>query len=214
MPYRPLNRCSNCNYSWHPRGKNVSLRCPNCGGVDVASSGSGFATFFNSLSPRAFALLTVSLTGSCLAFACCGGVMQMLGITPKFKRAPGPPSTAGRRCGRTPARPGRAATRSPPRTPRRTRRRSARLRESPQRDPGGDAHAPQPGLAERGNHTGCDVRFWRAAAVRLPVCFNQPATLRLPLAHTKNEGAPNPARQPRCRSSRRKHDPMPPSAER
>lgn len=28
---RPQNFCQACGYHWYPRGKNVSLRCPNCG---------------------------------------------------------------------------------------------------------------------------------------------------------------------------------------
>lgn len=32
---RPQNRCSQCGYTWHPRGKNLSLRCPKCGHKDV-----------------------------------------------------------------------------------------------------------------------------------------------------------------------------------
>ena len=33
--YRPQNRCKGCHYTWHPRGKDRSLRCPNCGSSDV-----------------------------------------------------------------------------------------------------------------------------------------------------------------------------------
>jgi hypothetical protein len=32
---RPLNRCSACRYTFYPRGKDVSLRCPRCAGGDV-----------------------------------------------------------------------------------------------------------------------------------------------------------------------------------
>lgn len=32
---RPQNRCKQCGYTWYPRGKSVSLRCPNCGSQDV-----------------------------------------------------------------------------------------------------------------------------------------------------------------------------------
>lgn len=32
---RPHNRCSQCSYTWYPRGKNISLRCPSCGSTDV-----------------------------------------------------------------------------------------------------------------------------------------------------------------------------------
>ena len=33
--YRPKNECHRCGYTWHPRGKNRSLRCPSCGGRNV-----------------------------------------------------------------------------------------------------------------------------------------------------------------------------------
>ncbi len=32
---RPLNVCGHCKYSWYPRGKNLSIQCPNCGSRDV-----------------------------------------------------------------------------------------------------------------------------------------------------------------------------------
>lgn len=35
MTYRPKNECHRCNYTWHPRGKNRSLKCPNCGCRDI-----------------------------------------------------------------------------------------------------------------------------------------------------------------------------------
>ena len=28
--YRPKNECDRCGYTWHPRGKDRSLRCPSC----------------------------------------------------------------------------------------------------------------------------------------------------------------------------------------
>lgn len=28
---RPQNRCSECGYTWYPRGKNLSRWCPYCG---------------------------------------------------------------------------------------------------------------------------------------------------------------------------------------
>jgi len=27
---RPLNKCKACGYTWHPRGKDVSHKCPKC----------------------------------------------------------------------------------------------------------------------------------------------------------------------------------------
>lgn len=32
---RPQNRCSTCKYTWHPRGKEKSLRCPKCGAETI-----------------------------------------------------------------------------------------------------------------------------------------------------------------------------------
>lgn len=34
-PKRPLNRCWECGHTWHPRGKDLSLRCPACGYADA-----------------------------------------------------------------------------------------------------------------------------------------------------------------------------------
>lgn len=35
---RPLNECKDCKHTWHPRGHNLSRRCPNCGSRAVAIS--------------------------------------------------------------------------------------------------------------------------------------------------------------------------------
>ena len=31
----PKNKCSACSYTWYPRGKALSLKCPSCGSADV-----------------------------------------------------------------------------------------------------------------------------------------------------------------------------------
>lgn len=31
----PKNKCATCSYSWYPRGKARSLRCPSCSSTDV-----------------------------------------------------------------------------------------------------------------------------------------------------------------------------------
>ena len=33
---RPQNICKNCGYTWYPRGKSISLYCPNCGSHDTS----------------------------------------------------------------------------------------------------------------------------------------------------------------------------------
>ena len=35
MTFRPKNECDRCGYTWHPRGKDRSLKCPHCGGRDI-----------------------------------------------------------------------------------------------------------------------------------------------------------------------------------
>jgi predicted RNA-binding Zn-ribbon protein involved in translation (DUF1610 family) len=36
-PLRPQNVCKECNYTWYPRGKNVSLQCPNCDSYETTT---------------------------------------------------------------------------------------------------------------------------------------------------------------------------------
>jgi hypothetical protein len=33
---RPQNRCEGCGYTWYPRGKDLSARCPDCGSTRTA----------------------------------------------------------------------------------------------------------------------------------------------------------------------------------
>ncbi len=40
---RLQNRCKACNYTWYPKGKNLSNKCPNCGSPDVTYAGTGCA---------------------------------------------------------------------------------------------------------------------------------------------------------------------------
>lgn len=41
MTKRPQNVCKNCGYTWYPRGKSVSLKCPKCGSGKVSLAGGG-----------------------------------------------------------------------------------------------------------------------------------------------------------------------------
>lgn len=38
---RGQNKCKDCSYTWFPRGKDISLVCPKCGGSDVKKVSSG-----------------------------------------------------------------------------------------------------------------------------------------------------------------------------
>lgn len=39
----PQNKCKSCGYTWYPRGKHLSIKCPNCGSskTSTVSSWSG-----------------------------------------------------------------------------------------------------------------------------------------------------------------------------
>jgi len=42
---RPLNQCGSCGYTWYPRGKDVSLRCPRCANQSVHAWGNASANY-------------------------------------------------------------------------------------------------------------------------------------------------------------------------
>ena len=39
---RSLNKCAKCYHTWYPRGKELSVRCPECASTEVSYAGSGF----------------------------------------------------------------------------------------------------------------------------------------------------------------------------
>ncbi|MQA40358.1 hypothetical protein [Rugamonas aquatica] len=36
---RLQNKCKKCGYTWYPRGKHISLKCPSCGSSEVGFAG-------------------------------------------------------------------------------------------------------------------------------------------------------------------------------
>lgn len=38
---RLQNKCKKCGYTWYPRGKHISLKCPSCGSSEVGFAGPG-----------------------------------------------------------------------------------------------------------------------------------------------------------------------------
>lgn len=38
---RSQNKCKKCGYTWYPRGKSISRKCPSCGSSEVGFAGSG-----------------------------------------------------------------------------------------------------------------------------------------------------------------------------
>ena len=57
MTYRPKNECDDCGYTWYPRGKNRSLRCPHCGSRDIIKYETRYTTDW---SFRFFLIIIVS----------------------------------------------------------------------------------------------------------------------------------------------------------
>jgi predicted RNA-binding Zn-ribbon protein involved in translation (DUF1610 family) len=44
MTKRPQNFCKRCGYTWYPRGKSISPKCPQCGSTETAIGCGGCAT--------------------------------------------------------------------------------------------------------------------------------------------------------------------------
>jgi len=42
---RAQNICKDCSYTWYPRGKYLSIKCPNCGSRSVALAPFGWVAF-------------------------------------------------------------------------------------------------------------------------------------------------------------------------
>lgn len=46
---RSQNTCSDCNYTWYPKGKNLSRECPNCKSKNVKMVGPGVGSILGGL---------------------------------------------------------------------------------------------------------------------------------------------------------------------
>ncbi|SIT45307.1 conserved hypothetical protein [Paraburkholderia ribeironis] len=38
---RPLNKCGSCGHTWYPKGRSLSVRCPECRSTDTKKAGAG-----------------------------------------------------------------------------------------------------------------------------------------------------------------------------
>lgn len=63
MSLRPQNRCTDCTYTWYPRGKNRSLRCPNCGSGAVEVVTVPLALVVGTLAALGIAAMCAGLVG-------------------------------------------------------------------------------------------------------------------------------------------------------
>lgn len=60
---RPTNRCHKCGYTWTPRGRNYSLRCPNCQEPQLQAPG-GCLGLLSSLAGCVIAVILLLLFAS------------------------------------------------------------------------------------------------------------------------------------------------------
>jgi hypothetical protein len=70
MTYRPQNVCKQCRYTWHPRGKDLSRRCPNCGSNDIRFGCGGCGC----------ALIVIGLV---VGLAILGTILRVAGLVPQ-----------------------------------------------------------------------------------------------------------------------------------
>lgn len=57
---RPQNVCRSCGYSWYPRGKDVSAKCPSCGSPRVELAITAFLRALGYLLAAPFVLLAIA----------------------------------------------------------------------------------------------------------------------------------------------------------
>lgn len=93
MPSRPLNRCSQCQHTWFPRGSDASRKCPACGVVfdEIRDERPRYAPTRPTAGPK----LSMGCVGLGLALAVVGVVVATRGpgrndqaAAPKDKPAP------------------------------------------------------------------------------------------------------------------------------
>jgi hypothetical protein len=92
---RPLNVCSSCGYTWYPRGKNLSLKCPNCGASTTQAGNSGCGSVLVALG--ILAVIPI------MALICCGGLGALTSLIGEGKPlASDPTAKPGKGEGNTP----------------------------------------------------------------------------------------------------------------
>lgn len=99
MTMRPQNECDDCGYTWYPRGKSLSIRCPNCGSRAVR-----FPSPLRASDTRApgTPLLLVGFFAFVL-LGCCGGLIGLFNTG--FKNDPAGPVAQSTAKGRKDDRP-------------------------------------------------------------------------------------------------------------
>jgi hypothetical protein len=85
MTQRPQNECEACGYTWYPRGKNLSARCPNCG-----SSRTTFVPVVPDSASSALGVLLGCLAVPFFLFLVCAGLfaLGLAGRKPNEEKLP------------------------------------------------------------------------------------------------------------------------------
>lgn len=82
MAKRPLNVCEDCQYTWHPRGKNLSPTCPRCGSQNTKIKPS------SCLSPVIISAIVIGLLAVAVMVCVGGGLIGLVQVA----KTPSPPS--------------------------------------------------------------------------------------------------------------------------
>lgn len=84
QPARPLNECGACRYTWHPRGRNLAARCPQCQCSDVRIARAASDLSFSDPGQQTpFSVFGLVLSSCCTLFflvtCCISPVLSLLG---------------------------------------------------------------------------------------------------------------------------------------
>lgn len=86
MAYRPQNECLDCASTWHPRGRDVSLKCPACGGDNVAVLASPAPAALPERGSGIGPIAGVIVGSIALAGAVVGGALAWNSLDPSTKQ--------------------------------------------------------------------------------------------------------------------------------
>jgi predicted RNA-binding Zn-ribbon protein involved in translation (DUF1610 family) len=82
------NRCDDCGYTWHPRERNFSNKCPQCGGENVSYDTRGWAIFAALIS----VVLIILFFGRCSPIASRNSKPNLVDMSQVGRATPTPSS--------------------------------------------------------------------------------------------------------------------------
>src|ERR1700733_10023683 len=86
MPFRPENICRSCDYTWSPRGHNISRRCPHCGSSAVEVHNPLGDLLASMAASKGCWIVFGGMFAAGIVLAFCMGFLEMVGVLPKSDR--------------------------------------------------------------------------------------------------------------------------------